>query len=125
MPTPMATWTKTATSTTPVNHHRARVRTAGTQWAPSDHRPARPFPMITTHAQPTWRSRSRVLRGAAGGGAPLQGERFVVGLGGHLDQLVDLGLAEPRQLAEAAGEVHRRVLLLAAEAAEGEQLVDR
>jgi hypothetical protein len=40
-----------------VNHHRARVRKAGSQLAPSAHAPASPLPMMTNQAQPSWKSR--------------------------------------------------------------------
>jgi hypothetical protein len=48
----------TASSTNAVNHHSARVRSDGSQFAAKAHAPAKPLPMITTHAQPTWMSRS-------------------------------------------------------------------
>ena len=47
----MPTWMKIATSTTTVNHHRARVRSHGHQLAPSDQTPARPLPTMTNHAE--------------------------------------------------------------------------
>src|SRR4051794_31637282 len=130
-PTPSPTCTNTASSTTIVNHHRARVRRAGNQFAPSAHAPASPLPMMTNQAQPLWMSRSScaysrrwlpALRRHASG-LPRLG--LGVGLGGDVDELHDLVVAEPGQPAEVAGQVHRVLVLLAPEAAEAEQLVDR
>jgi hypothetical protein len=45
---------KIETSTRIVNHHSARVRSDGHQCAPSAHRPASAFPMMTNHAKPRW-----------------------------------------------------------------------
>jgi hypothetical protein len=52
--TPNATSMKIETSTRIVNHHSARVRSDGHQCAPSAHRPASAFPMMTNHAKPRW-----------------------------------------------------------------------
>ncbi len=49
--TPRITWTKTVSSAAPVNHQRARVRSAVSQCAASAHEPASPLEMMTTHAQ--------------------------------------------------------------------------
>src|SRR6478736_5014108 len=130
-PTPSPTCTNTASSTTIVNHHRARVRSADSQFAPSAHAPASPLPMMTNQAQPLWMSRRSCaysrrwlppLRRHAGG---LPRLRLGVGVGGDVDQLGDLVIAEAGQPPEVPGEVHRVLVLLAPEAAEAEQLVDR
>jgi hypothetical protein len=42
-----------------VNHHSARVRSAGSQAAARDHRPASPRPTTTNHENHVWRSSSR------------------------------------------------------------------
>src|SRR3954453_13949325 len=106
--TPRITCTNTDASTATVNHHSARVRRPAKRVAASDHAPARPLPMMTTHAQPVWRSsRPPVatrwcgfsdLQGSDGRG-PDGGSRhrrhrlgLALGLGGDVDQLDDLFL---------------------------------
>src|SRR5947209_1891669 len=106
-PVPSPTWTNTATSANTVNHHRARVRSAGHWCAPRAHRPARPLPMMTTHAQPLWMA-SRVARGneeTLRGRGGLAVEGLGVGLGGRVDELADLVVGEPGQAPELAGQV--------------------
>ena len=60
-----------------------------------------------------------------GGGGVLHRLRLGIGLGRSVDELGDLLVGEAGQAAERAGEVDRVVLVLAAEATEAEQLVDR
>src|SRR3954469_22422407 len=123
---PRPTCTKIATSTIVVNHHSARVRSATTLWAASAHTPARPLPMMTNHAQPLWRSSRRSPSSSAlrGGERRPSGLGLRVGLGGRVDEIDDLLVGEAGERAERAGEVDRVLVLLAAEAAEAEQLVD-
>ena len=54
------------------------------------------------------------------------GHRLRLGhrLGGDVDEVGDLVVGETGEVAELAGQVDRAVLVLAAEAAEAEQLVD-
>src|SRR5215217_5085114 len=101
--TPRATCTKIATSTTVVNHHSARVRSAVNRWAASAQTPARPFPMMTNQAQPACRSSRRSpSRGSdlRRGEGRARGLRLLVGLGGHVDQLGDLLVGEAGERAE-------------------------
>src|SRR3954462_11992769 len=124
--TPGPACTKIASSTIVVNHHSARVRSATTLWAASAHTPARPLPMMTNHAQPLWRSSRRSPSSSAlrGGERRPSGLSLRVGLGGRVDEIGDLVVGEAGERAEGAGEVDRVLVLLAAEAAEAEQLVD-
>ena len=90
--------------------------------------------MMTNQAQPSWtwsrtsaaktRSGGLIGRDRRGGGGGLHRLRLGVGLGGDVDELVDLVVGEAGELAELAGELDRVLVVLAAEAAEAEQLVD-
>src|SRR3954451_5505555 len=114
MPTPRAACTKTANSTNTVNHHSARVRSAGHRCAARPQRPAKPLPMMTTQAHPLWTSRRVASRGQAasgsGGGGLAGGFRRTglslgEGLGGNVDEVGDLLFGEPGQPAERLGQV--------------------
>src|SRR6478752_4607979 len=96
-PTPIATWTKIASSTIVTNHHRARTRNGAHLWAPSAHRPARALPKMTTQAQLSCRSRSMKgtepavdRRGSAGRSRGHHALRVFVRLGRGVDQIGDL-----------------------------------
>ena len=56
--------------------------------------------------------------------AAWRADHLLAGLVGELGDLVDLLVGEAGQLAEAAGQLDRAVVLLAPDAADGEQLVD-
>src|SRR5688500_2075069 len=103
-PAPSATCTRMAPSTSPVNHHRARVRSDTSRWAPSAHRPASALPSTTTHAHAAWTSWSDSWLG----GRLLHGSNRLglgLGLGRHVHQVGDLLLGESGHGAELAGQV--------------------
>ncbi len=91
-----------------------------------------------THAHATWTSRSVVATSTTRRESGLAGLllasgvarhlahrlRFGHGLGGNVDKIRDLVVAEAGEVAEVASEVDRALVVLAAEAAEAEQLVD-
>src|ERR1700687_225972 len=127
-PTPMPTCTKIATSTATVNHHSARVRRLGQRCAARAHTPASPLPTITNQAQLLWSwsssSEYRSPRSGLRNGRGRDCLRLGVGLGGDVDQLGDLFVAESGEPPEVTREVDGVLLLLTAETAEAEHLVD-
>ena len=116
-----------------MNHHRARVRSCGNQLAPSAHSAGEPVadddeprPALVEVAEQRVRGQvGSALRWPAAARGGLLRLRLGVGLGGDVDELGDLVVGEAGEPAELAGEVDRVLVVLAAEAAEAEQLVDR
>src|SRR4051812_23988638 len=72
-------------------------------------------------------SPARAGSSGAGGGSRRRGSlslRFLERLGGGVDDVTDLGLAEAGHVPKLAGQVDRVLVAVAAKAAEAEQLVD-
>src|SRR5437867_11605720 len=86
--------------------------------------------MITNQAHPLWTCRSDAISRSGSGGGRLTRRGCGAGLGlgerlgGDVDELGDLVVGEPGQLAELLGQVDRVLVVLAAEAAKAEQMVD-